>query len=34
MIAFDMGSYLHQRIGAEYSSLNSAADCESLVESL
>lgn len=34
MIVFDVGSWLHQRIGAEYSSLSSAADCESPAENL
>ena len=33
MIVFDnTGSWLHQMFGAEYSSLSSAADCESLAE--
>ena len=33
MIVFNnTGSLLHQRIGAEYSSLSSAAGCESLAE--
>ena len=32
MIVFVMGSYLRQRFGAEYSSLSTAADCESLAE--
>ena len=34
MIVFDVGSWLHQMFGAEYSSLNSATDCESLAENL
>lgn len=32
MIAFDMGSQLHQRFGAENYSLSSATGCESLAE--
>lgn len=35
MIVFNnTGSLLHQRIGAEYSSLSSATGCESLAENL
>ena len=34
MVVFVMGSYLHQRFGAEYSSLSSATDCESLADNL
>ena len=32
MIVFDMGSQLHQRLGAEYSSLDSATGYKSLAE--
>ena len=32
MIVFDMGSSLHQILGAESYSLNSATGCESLAE--
>lgn len=32
MIVFDMGSQLHQRLGAEYSSLKSATGYKSLAE--